>query len=114
MARDPCLFTFAAATLKVVRRRIDFVFEASDRLTLLYDNPNIGEPSYDLRLLGPTLVATPARAARLGPSEERTPPAGSQHSRWLIVAVVVSAALVLLALMRTLRSEATTEKPDDG
>jgi hypothetical protein len=27
---------------------------------------------------------------------------------------VVSAALVLLALMRTLRNEATTEKRDDG
>jgi hypothetical protein len=104
----------SAASLEIVRRRIDFVFAPSDRLTLLYDNPNVGEPSYDLRLLSPTLVATPARAARLGPSEDRTPPADSQHSRWLVVAVVVSAALVLLALMRTLRSETTPEKRDDG
>jgi hypothetical protein len=99
----------ARATLKIARRRIDFLFAPGDQLTLLYGNPNAGEPSYDLRLLGPTLIAMSAQAALLEPVASRATPATSQPTKWLWIAVVFSAALVLLALMRTLRKGSTSD-----
>ncbi len=96
-----------SATLKIARRRIDFAFTPGDQLSLLYGNPNAGEPSYDLRLLGPTLIAMPAQAALLAAVESRATPTASQPTKWLWLAVILSAALVLLALMRTLRSDDT-------
>ena len=93
------------ATIKVQRRRIDFLFEPGDQLALVFGNPEVGPPSYDLTLLAPTLIASPAQAAHFEVVYSNEPKGTRPASAWLWIAVVVSAGLVLLALLRILRSE---------
>lgn len=85
-------------------RRINFLFEAGDRLTLLSGNPSAGTPRYDLVMVAGRLLSSPALPASLQPAVPRTAAAGGVP-RWFWGFVVAAAVLVVIALVRTLKSE---------
>jgi hypothetical protein len=84
--------------------RIDFVYTPGETLSLLSDNPQASFPRYDFAMIADRVLASPASPGRLGPVQrprEKTP-----VPRWFWGATALAAVLVLLALSRTLRSQA--------
>ena len=92
-------------------RRINFPYEAGEKLALLSGNPGAGSPRYDLVMVAGRLLSSPARPASLQPAAARAPAAGVP--KWFWGFVVAAAVLVVLALARTLRSEPASKNDGD-
>jgi hypothetical protein len=98
---DNAPLVITAVRAVVVRRRIDFLFEPGDRLTLLSDNPLAGAPRYDLALVSERMLSSPAEAATL----DRVVRANATKvvvPRWFWLFVVAAALLLFLAVRRAL------------
>jgi hypothetical protein len=102
----PLTITTAAVAWEV--RRLDFVYDAGDKLVLLSENQLAGPARYDLALVAGRVLSSPAEVAKLGPVRERQH-AQTNVPRWFWGFVVAAAALVVLALARTLRSPANSD-----
>ncbi len=98
----PLVVTSAAVIWEV--RRLDFVFEPNDRLALVRGNAGLGSPRYDLALVAGRVLSSPAGAATLGKVAERSA-APPKVPGWFWGFVVAAAALVVVALARTLRAD---------
>jgi len=99
-----------AAHLELDGFRLRFFPGGASALSLLYGQPALSAPSYDLSLLAPRLAGANADEVSLGPEAARAPAAPTARAGmtafWI---VLVAAVLVLLGLMAVmLRKE---EKP---
>jgi len=74
-------------------------------LTLLYGNPSIGAPRYDLALISSQLVGHPARAIALTGEPSTEPPAKHRESRLFGIAIGVAAAVLLIVLGRLVSAQ---------
>jgi hypothetical protein len=94
--------TLGPAAVDIAVRRVDFAFVPSDKLTLLTGNPGAEPVRYDLAILAPVVLATPAEAATLGEAE--APPAATPAvPRWFWIAGAASGGLLVLALLRAIK-----------
>jgi hypothetical protein len=96
----------SAAEVVIERARIDFVFRPGEELTLCYDDPTLGPARYDLALVSETLLGAPALPATLGAAASQPTVVGPKKERslWFWAALVLSGGLIVLALVRVLRS----------
>jgi hypothetical protein len=74
-------------------------------LTLLYGNPSIAAPRYDLALISSQLVGQPARSIALIGEPTAEPPAKRRESRLFGIAISVAAAVLLLVLGRLVSAQ---------
>jgi hypothetical protein len=88
----------------LTRRRINFVVQPNDRLTLASDNPSASPPHYDLTLIADKILSSPAEGASLGPA---VPPGEAARTtpRWFWLFVLASALVLFFALARALSRE---------
>jgi hypothetical protein len=84
--------------------RIDFVFDAGDKLALLRGNGAASAPRYDLARLEAKVLASPAQPAEVGPAIDLAPKEPAGTPRWFWAAVIAAGLLVALVLSRTLRA----------
>ncbi len=82
--------------------RIDFLFDAGDRLEALSGNPEARPPDYELAMLSGKIVSSPAGLARLEPAVETAAPAAGLGV-WLWLAVVVTILVLVFELAKTLK-----------
>jgi hypothetical protein len=94
----------AAVSADLTRRRVNFVFQPGERLTLVSGNAAAAPPHYDLALVATRVLSSPAEAASLAPAEP-SPPPPAKVPRWFWLFVLAAAGLLLLALARTLKGE---------
>ena len=75
-------------------------YAASDEVrTLLYGEPSLEPPRYDLALLAPRLVGVSSNDASLGPESDHAVPAAGARGRTLFWGILVAAVLALLVLL---------------
>ena len=74
-------------------------------LTLLYGNPSIAAPRYDLALISSQLVGQPARAIALTGEPTNEPRAKHRESRLFGIAIGVAAAVLLIVLGRLVSAQ---------
>ena len=75
--------------------------------TLLYGEPSLASPRYDLALLAPRLVGVSSNDAALGPETANAIPPAGARGRTLFWGILVAAVLALLVLLgRLLRAGA--------
>jgi hypothetical protein len=91
----------SGVSLRRAVSRIDFVYRPDDRLFLYSGNPDARPPAYDLDLIAGAVLASPARAAALGPAPE-SPTVRAPLGRWIWAAVAVTVLVLLFELARTL------------
>jgi hypothetical protein len=92
--------------------RLRFFAGSDEARTLLYGEPSLASPRYDLALLAPRLVGVSSNDAALGPEEVNTVPAAGANDRKLFWGVLVAAVLALLLVLgRLLRPGATPSAP---
>jgi hypothetical protein len=94
--------------------RLRFFAPAGAALTLLYGQPELSPPRYDLSLLAPRLLGEAAHEIALGPAPYRAPePDATAQGRKIFWGALVGAVLVLLVLLaRLLRGpEGTRNAP---
>ena len=77
-------------------------------LALVYGNPRMAPPRYDLALLAPRLFGEAAHEITLGASKTSEQPEGRMQKRffWIVIAVAVLALLVILARLIGARATA--------
>lgn len=94
----------ASARLLLPSRRLRFFSTASSGLSLLYGQPRLPSPRYDIALLAPTVLGQPAQEASLGAESpesamrEREVP----HMRLFWGALIAGFVVLLLLLVRLL------------
>jgi hypothetical protein len=74
-------------------------------LTLLYGNPSIAAPRYDLALISSQLTGQPARSIALTGEPTSEPPAKHRESRFFGIAIGVAAAVLLIVLGRLVSAQ---------
>ena len=74
-------------------------------LTLLYGNPSIAAPRYDLALISSQLVGQPAGSIALIGEPTAEPPAKRRESRFFGIAIGVAAAVLLAVLGRLVSAQ---------
>ena len=92
-----------SATLLIDSTRLRFFHPAGDSLRLLYGNPKLNPPRYDLALIAPSLLSDPARELALEPEgmAGTAPPEGKKTFFWIaLIAVVVILVGLLVQLLR--------------
>ena len=91
----------SGVSLRRAVSRIDFVYGPDDRLFLYSGNPDARRPVYDLDLVAGAVLASPARAASLGPAPE-APETRAPLGRWIWGAVAVTILVLIFELARSL------------
>lgn len=76
-------------------------FHGGRELTLVYGDPRLETPRYDLELLAPRLVGAAAFEIKAGP-EEATGAQGGERGRWVFWGALVAVVLLLLGLLARL------------
>ncbi len=106
----------SSPTLLLPSRRLRFVRPASGELRLLYGNPALAPPRYDLALLAPRLLGEPAVETALAPGSAPEPGgSGAQLPRSLFWGALAVAVIALLALVaRLLRPAGGGDSPGAG
>lgn len=92
-----------SAILLIDSTRLRFFHPAGNSLRLLYGNPKLNAPRYDLALIAPSLLSDPAREVALEPEgmAGAAPPEGKKTFFWLaLIAVVVILVGLLIQLLR--------------
>lgn len=96
---DNAPLPIASAELRLPAAAVRF-YHPGTSLTLLYGNPRIGSPRYDLALLARQIATEKAQPLKL----DSTPPAAPRHEApdskkwfWAVLLVAVGALLALLA-----------------
>jgi hypothetical protein len=86
--------------------RLRFFYPATPPLTLLYGQPGLPPPRYDLSLLAPRLLGESAKEMTLSPEPRQRPePGAADTERRIFWAALVGTVLVLLLLLgRLLRA----------
>jgi hypothetical protein len=74
-------------------------------LTLLYGNPSIAAPRYDLALISSQLTGQQARSIALTGEPISEPPAKHRESRFFGIAIGVAAAVLLIVLGRLVSAQ---------
>lgn len=74
-------------------------------LTLLYGNPSIATPRYDIALISSQLVGQPARSIALIREPTTKPPAKHRESRVFGIAIGLAAAALLIVLGRLVSAQ---------
>jgi hypothetical protein len=87
--------------------RLRFFYPAGASLELLYGQPDLSPPRYDLELLAPRLLGETAREIALGPERGRSPePDDEAMGRKLFWGALIGAVVVLLLVLgRMLRGQ---------
>jgi hypothetical protein len=94
----------ASVVGRAQRRRINFLFEAGDRLELWSSNDGAAAPRYDLQLIAAAVLKSQALPATLAPAlAEPTPVQAPDTPRWFWWVAVGAGLLVVLALVRVQR-----------
>jgi Protein of unknown function (DUF3999) len=92
--------------------RLRFYRPAQDSLTLLYGNPDLAAPRYDVALLSASLLGAPAGeialATEKGP-EPPTPPVDTNGTRIFWAALIVATLLLLVVIARLVRRVSSEE-----
>jgi Protein of unknown function (DUF3999) len=100
-----------SAHLLLPANRLRFYWPAQADLTLLYGNPDLGAPRYDVALLSTSLLGAPAReiapAPEKGPEPVRGPADIGTTIFWI---AVISATLLLLVVIARLVRRASPEE----
>lgn len=93
--------------------RLRFFYPAGASLQLLYGQPGLAPPRYDLALLAPRLLGETAREIALGPERRRSPePDAEATGRKIFWGALVGAVLVLLLVLgRMLRGGVESSRP---
>ncbi|HSB35944.1 MAG TPA: hypothetical protein VLH41_03660, partial [Thermoanaerobaculia bacterium] len=92
--------------------RLRFYAGGEGTRTLLYGQPSLAPPRYDLALLAPRLVGVSSNDAALGPEEVNDVPAAGARDRALFWGVLVAAVLGLVVVLgRLLRPGAAPPPP---
>jgi hypothetical protein len=89
----------APARLLLPSYRLRFFAASDEERTLLYGEPTLGSPRYDLALLAPRLVGVASNDASLGPERVNAVPAPGARDRKLFWGILVAAVLALLVLL---------------
>lgn len=88
------------ASLLLPAYRVRFVRTGPEPLTLVYGQPRLGRPFYDIALLAPRLLGAPATELSVGPErgvEAPKPNALPKTLFWVMLGVAVAAMLALIA-----------------
>jgi hypothetical protein len=93
---------------RALTRRIDFLFEPGDALELLTENSGATAPRYDLELIASAVLGSPALPATLAAAPVVVTPAEKPGTpKWFWWVAVGSGLLVVLALVRVQKKEAS-------
>lgn len=76
-------------------------------LTLLYGNPSIGAPRYDLALVSSNLVGQPAQAIRLSDEPIADKPEPHHERRLFGIAIAVAVVVLLITLARLVSAKSS-------
>ncbi|MET0592064.1 MAG: hypothetical protein ABW133_05155, partial [Polyangiaceae bacterium] len=106
---DNAPLEIASVAAEVARRRLNFVFEPGDELTLLSGNDAAPAPAYDLALVAERVLAAQAGPATLGATHSLVPVPRPPTPGWFWIFVLAAAVILLMALARTLTG--TPAKP---
>lgn len=109
---DNAPLPIAGAQLLMPSQALRF-YHPGQPLTLVYGNPRLSAPRYDLALLGPRLFGEAAREINLGASRTAEQPQ-SQMQKWLFWIVIAAAVLVLLVILVRLVGKGTTTGDTDS
>jgi hypothetical protein len=102
----------AAPRLLLSSYRLRFYGGAGNGKALLYGEPSLGPPRYDLALLAPRLVGVASNDATLGPEEKAQVPDAAARDRKLFWGILVATILALLFLLgRSLRPAPRPDPP---
>ncbi len=88
--------------LEVRTWRLRFVRATGDELWLVYGRPDVGPPRYDLALLATALRQAPANEVAAEPESAAPEPNAGRKSRLVFWGTLVTAVVVLLALLARL------------
>ncbi|HWS72620.1 MAG TPA: hypothetical protein VN605_10925 [Thermoanaerobaculia bacterium] len=102
---DNAPLPIASAELRVPAAALRF-YDPGTPLTLLYGNPQIGSPRYDLALLAQKIATEKAQTLKLDSAPVRVAPAAREDSKkwfWAALLVAVGALLALLARLISAR-----------
>jgi hypothetical protein len=101
---DNAPLPIVSAKLRLPSFALRFVSDGTP-LTLLYGNPSIGAPRYDLALVSSQLTGQPARSIALIGEPTTEPPAKHRESRMFGIAIGVAAAVLLIVLGRLVSAQ---------
>jgi hypothetical protein len=101
----------AAPELLLPSFQIRFFRHAAGGLRVLYGHDRLESPRYDLALLGPAILASPALESPLSAEQERAGSPSVLLKPWPFWAVIVASAIVLLLLIARLVRGATPPQP---
>ena len=110
---DNAPLPITSARLLVPRRALRF-HHPGTALYLLYDNPRIAAPRYDLELLAQRLASQPSRVLTLPPApliDTDDSHRGERRLFW--AALVVAGAVLIVILLRLLLKPETSRAPND-
>ncbi|MBK8480259.1 MAG: DUF3999 family protein [Proteobacteria bacterium] len=103
----------AAVRLLLPARRLRFYRPARTRVRLLYGDPALPAPQYDLSLLAPLVLNAPAEELALGPEHAQALPAApADHAQRYLLALLIVTVLILLALIVHLVRKSEPDPPD--
>jgi hypothetical protein len=95
--------------------RLRFFYPAGGSLQLLYGQPGLAPPRYDLALLAPRLLGEAAREVALGVAPRRAPePDAEATGRKIFWGALVGAVLVLLLVLGRMLRGGTESPPPPG
>jgi hypothetical protein len=101
---DNAPLPIVSATLRLPGFALRFVSPGTP-LTLLYGNPSIAAPRYDLALISSQLIGQPARSIALIGEPTTEAPAKHRESRLFGIAIGVAAAVLLIVLGRLVSAQ---------
>lgn len=101
---DNAALPIVSAKLLLPAFALRFVSPGSP-LTLLYGNPSIASPRYDLALISSQLLGQPARAIALTGAPTTEPREKQQQPRFFGVAIGIAAVVLLIVLARLVSAQ---------
>ena len=91
--------------------RLRFFRDADASMTLLYGHPRVTAPRYDIALLAPRLLGSPATEVGMAPEQSATRAAPSTFPGWMFWIVLGAAVIVMLLLIARLVKQTDSSAP---
>lgn len=113
---DNTPLSLTGARLLLPSRSLRFFHTQGETLSLLYGDPNLGLPRYDISLLAEELSQAPSVEAGLGPERQHVQPENHQPplTRWFVVLLGATALILLVFIVRLVRKSEPTTQPSEA